>query len=545
MIYTSNAALTPVSAIVREQVNGEYALTATFPAKDAEYITKEVVLEASTPYGKQYFRARENESRLDGTVVVYAPHIFYDLNDYFIEDVYPTTKDAQDALDIVLAGATESHSFTGYSDITTISNARYVYKSVAEAIMQTKDANAMLNRWGGELERDNYTVKLLARKGADRGVSIRYRKNLTGLIARSDLTDVKTRIYPTGLTEKDAVLEIDGKYVDSPRISDYAHPKVGRVHFSDVKFDPDGDYPTLSAAKAELESRAAALFDAGIDLPNVSLEVQFVDLSKTVEYAQYAGLESVYLGDTVHVAYEPLGVDVTLRVSEYEWDACANRYTRLVIGALPTNIGQSVIDADIDISAINDSLTSMLKQNEKYNAVYINHDEGFVAEATINSQAVKVTMNATDGLSVYVDGDKVGGMFVINGQVRMVARTLADPEGGDRSYVSLENDPDQAWLEALRFYVNNSVNWYEHMRITYVSPTTTMIRRFPSGTSLATLLLSARDMTGGEYANVSIYGGSYGRVNCKVIGGTDEYETDLTSSGFVIKKNGSTLEAWT
>jgi phage minor structural protein len=86
-------------------------------------------------------------------------------------------------------------------------------------LLQTKDTNCFLNRWGGEIERDNYTVKMLTRKGADRGVSIRYRKNLTGLIARSDLTNVKTRIYPTGLTEKDAVLEIDSKYVDSDIIA--------------------------------------------------------------------------------------------------------------------------------------------------------------------------------------------------------------------------------------------------------------------------------------------------------------------------------------
>ncbi len=541
MIYTSNAALTPVSAIVREQVNGEYALTATFPAKDAEYITKEVVLEASTPYGKQYFRARENESRLDGTVVVYAPHIFYDLNDYFIEDVYPTTKDAQDALDIVLAGATESHSFTGYSDISTISSARYVYKSVAESIMQTKDANAMLNRWGGELERDNYTVKLLARKGADRGVSIRYRKNLTGLIARSDLTNVKTRIYPTGLTEKDAVLEIDSKYVDSSHISDYAHPKVGRVHFPDVKVDPDGDYPTLAAAKAELKARAEALFDAGVDLPNVSLEVEFVDLSKTVEYSQYAGLESVYLGDTVHVAYEPLGVDVTLRVSEYEWDACANRYTRLVIGALPTNIGQSVIDADIDISAINDSLTSVVKQGERYYNVLITHDDGIKVENPVTG--VTAIFNG-DEVGFYDASDKwIGGLVTINGQVAFAGSVLCKAGDAD-TFISLEPDPDDDTLDVARLYVLRSGSPAEFCRIGW-NGTAAYVRAMPiTGSGNRSLVLTTTDYGSFDGAEIVLWKAATNSAAIKVRNDTDSTEIYQTPTAITFSKNGSPVETW-
>lgn len=428
MIYKDDRAVAPISATVREQINGEYALDATF-AEDV--VAEEDILRASTPYGQQLFRVREVESRLDGTVSVYAPHIFYDLSDYFIEDAFPTAKTAQEALGIILNAATESHGFTATSDIATLNNARYVYKSVAEAIMAQED-NAVLNRWGGEIERDDYEIRLLQRKGADRGVSIRYRKNLTGLIARADLTDVKTRIYPTGLNENDTVLEITGKYIDSPLINDYAHPKIGRAHFSDAKVDPDGEYPTVAAVRAELVARANALYAAGADLPRLTLDVQFVDLSQTVEYAQYSQLEQVFLGDTVHVAYEPLGVDVSLRVVEYEWDACADRYLTLMVGDVAPKITDSVISTTIDISVLRDSMTDALKQGEKYNHVYINHDEGFVAQAEINGQEVKVMMNATDGMRVTVDGDP---KFWVDADGNITASSLSNEPNSTRAVI--------------------------------------------------------------------------------------------------------------
>lgn len=621
--FTSNglAILAPISAIVREQINGEYSLTARFTQEDAAYLIEDRVLQCNTPSrgpllenGRQLFRISEITATLDGNVEVYALHIFYDLADYFIEDVYPTAKNGQEALDIILAGTTEAHAFTGYSNIATVQNARIELKSPVTALLQASEDNCFLNRWGGEIERDNYVVRMLTRKGADNGVQIRYRKNLTGLTAKTDMKTVVTRIMPTGLYEDDTLLELAAKYVDSANIGLYKNIKIVRVHYSDVKVSTavDALYPTEAAARAEMQARAEALFAAGCDLPTMSLDVQLIALADTAEYAQYSALETIYLGDTVDVIHEPLNVDVSLRMTEYEYDSELQRYVRLTIGDLPENIGTSVIDAGIDISALKNTIEqNVLKRGAKYNAVSISHDEGFVAEATlganlykiqmnatdgiaiykgatkifgidsatgkititddavkqgtgyggvsisaadgfvaeatINSQAVKIAMNATDGLAVYVDDVKVGGMYVIDGQVRMVARTLADPEGGDQSYVSLEPDADSNGFEAMRFFAYISGAWKEHMRISYMAQTT-RIKRYPVFANVASLSLEGSgNVAYPANSVVTIFGGNGGPIiQCDTDDGAGStMQMYMNASQFKISKNGTPLETWT
>jgi hypothetical protein len=147
---------------------------------------------------------------------------------------------------------------------------------------------------------------------------------------------------------------------------------------------------------------------------------------------------------------------------------------------------------------------------------------------------------------VYVDDVKVGGMYVINGQARMVARTLADPEGGARTYISLEGDPDVSGIEAMRFYVQVGGVWYEHMRITYGGSTSTTIKRFPTDTSLGGLQVIADAGAGTETSLISVLGGSAGQARLYASGASNTYELIVSAStGVSIKKNNTTLESWT
>ena len=50
----------------------------------------------------------------------------------------------------------------------------------------------MLDVYGGEYEWDNTTVKLHSQRGTDRGVTIRYGKNLTDLTQEESCAEVYT-----------------------------------------------------------------------------------------------------------------------------------------------------------------------------------------------------------------------------------------------------------------------------------------------------------------------------------------------------------------
>ena len=83
-------------------------------------------------------------------------------------------------------------------------------------------------------------------------------KNLTGLAATVDTSNVVTRIYATGLkADGKTVLSLPEKYIDSPYVGSYPTIRATHVHYGDIKVGGD-KYPTESAAIAAIRSAVAA-----------------------------------------------------------------------------------------------------------------------------------------------------------------------------------------------------------------------------------------------------------------------------------------------
>ncbi|WP_277996062.1 phage tail spike protein, partial [Bacillus thuringiensis] len=78
------------------------------------------------------------------------------------------------------AGCQYKHPFQFYSDVPKIASARIVRKNPVEALLDSSQDNSFVNRWGGELKRDNFDVKMLQNRGMDRGIVIRHKKDLLG-----------------------------------------------------------------------------------------------------------------------------------------------------------------------------------------------------------------------------------------------------------------------------------------------------------------------------------------------------------------------------
>ena len=314
--------LQPIEAIVTEELNGDYSLKLTMPRGFSD-IEIEQIIKVPTPRFNQLFRVYNSDVDMLGNPVFYARHIFYDLLDYFIEDTRPTGSGAA-AISKILADT----PFTGTSDIETVNTAYYQMISPVKAILSAD--NSFIEIWGGEIERDNFQIRMKNRVGADRGVSIRYRKNLTGLRFVTDLSSVATKIMPTGLKEDgQTLLKLPEKYVASPLIGNYVNEKVTRIHYSDIKVDEE---MSESQALQALRSAATQEFEKGLDKPQITATVEFIPLQDTEEYKDFAVLENVYLGDTVSVHHEDLNIDLVTKVIGYEFDALSKRYNKVTLG---------------------------------------------------------------------------------------------------------------------------------------------------------------------------------------------------------------------
>ncbi|MCK9244899.1 MAG: endopeptidase, partial [Candidatus Marinimicrobia bacterium] len=212
-------ALSPSSCIVTEEINLDFSLEMRHPIDNDgkwERIERQRIVKVPTHRGDQLFRIYNvfKEPMFQKYVTVLARHIFYDLRDNFLENVCPTAKNGQDAGDAILDGCQTPTSFTFSSDITDISTAWYIRQNPVRAFIGP-DESSFINRWGGEIERDNHDITINSRVGADNGVKIAYRKNLTGLEITVDDTRVVTRVMPTALDENGELFTTATKYYDS------------------------------------------------------------------------------------------------------------------------------------------------------------------------------------------------------------------------------------------------------------------------------------------------------------------------------------------
>lgn len=236
--------LIPSSAIITRTLNDmKYYIDLKHPFDEFgkwKLLQEDRIIKANN----QLFRIKHVIKTLSD-ITVYAEHIFFDLQNNFIEDTNIVEKNGLLAINQLLNNTSYKHHFIGTSDITTKSNSRMVRKNVVSALIGN-DENSFINRWGGELDMDWFTFEINKKIGRDNGYTISYGKNLTGLNAKFDMTNVVTRIRPVGFDG----IELSGnKYVDSPLINNYAMPIIREYNYENVKWIGSPNYSSSNMIK--------------------------------------------------------------------------------------------------------------------------------------------------------------------------------------------------------------------------------------------------------------------------------------------------------
>ena len=171
----------------------------------------------------QPFRIYRVVPELD-KITVYARHVFYDLMDNMIRKYEPSPR----PLGQMWRRASPAAVFP--STIYLLFRPRQHRRRSEIENVNPVDAilgdGGLVEKYGGELARDWFDVFLVKRVGSDTDVQIRQGKNLLGISYDVDLTDVVTRIMPTGEDKDGNLLYLPEVYIDSPNIDSYPHPKV-------------------------------------------------------------------------------------------------------------------------------------------------------------------------------------------------------------------------------------------------------------------------------------------------------------------------------
>lgn len=278
-------------------------------------------------------------------ITVYARHVFYDLMDNMIKKYEPSSSEMGAAVaHNISSSCLSEHDFTFYSDLTTTADeVSFININPVDAIL---GEGGLVEIYGAELARDWFDVFLVNRVGSDTDVQIREKKNLLGISYDIDLTDVVTRIMPTGEDADGGVLYLPELYIDSPNIGSYSQPKWIHLPVSETKEVTKGNSKkTLTQCYAELRNAAQAEFEAGCNSPTVTLKVEFINCADTEEYAQYQFLQNMFLGDSVRVIARRIGVEVSMRMTQYTYDCLTRKYTAVSLGTVADTIEGNTISS--------------------------------------------------------------------------------------------------------------------------------------------------------------------------------------------------------
>lgn len=314
--FTTNGdkVIVPLKAKIHKVDNGDFCLDLETGLEYVNDLTEGRILVVPTPQGEQGFRVG-NVQKTKRKLITKCWHIFYDSENYLILDSYVVNKDCNDALDHLNSATTPASPFTTISDITTIDSYRCVRKSLYEAIQ------TVLERWGGHLVRDNFTIGIRTTIGQDNGVTVRYGKNLQDITVEYNWDNVVTDLYPTGydgimLEEQHLVSEIQ-----------YEIPYTKTVHFDqDIDQEPyKDDEGNLDEAAYQQALREDLLIQATNYLNANSVP--------QVNYTLSANLEKITdVGDTVQVIDERLGVNILTNVIAFDYDCILGKYTQIEFG---------------------------------------------------------------------------------------------------------------------------------------------------------------------------------------------------------------------
>lgn len=371
--YNGDMILMPSSCEIVVELNGSWELQLDHPLDNEgryKYIQENAVVKAPSFNGEQKFRIYKIEPTISG-IAAYARPIFMDAaNDCFLMDVRPTAKNGQAALDIMCAVNTK---YKGQSNITTVNTAYYIRQNLIQAINGDID-QSFINRWGGEILFDNYTIIINQRAGGNYGAEVRYRKNISDVNSSVDMSNVITRIVPVAYNGH--MIDSTTPWVDSENIDKYPIIYIREIQYDDVKMREDAQEDdeengviicdTQQELTTALIQKATETFDnEGVDLPSISIDVDMVLLQDTEEYKDFKALETVSLGDDVKCIYEPLGIDVTSRVVTLTYDCLLKRVTNVTLGEFQDNYFD-------DMSSIYNRVESSIRQDGTLVAEKIN-----------------------------------------------------------------------------------------------------------------------------------------------------------------------------
>lgn len=330
-----------LSCRVKEQLNNEYELEMEFAANGAHAseIVPTAFLKAKPNYtdDPQLFQIYKVGKNINGRFTVNARH-----NSYLLSDKVITSGTAASCTAACLLLTGQAGNFTITTDKSVNAAFNISEPSSIKSWFGGKQGSILDVYGPGEWKYDNFTAEFKAARGQNRGVTIRYGKNLTQLSQEIDMTNLVSAIIPYYKAQ-------DGTITSGSAVSTGL---TGITRELAVDFSPSVDPESATPIATQLAALASDYISKNNFLTfKNSIKLNFVQLKELSE--------RVDLGDTVSIYFEPLNIAVTAKCIETVWDVIEERYISTSFGDASANIADTIVAAQ---KAINEKPSTTVMQ---------------------------------------------------------------------------------------------------------------------------------------------------------------------------------------
>lgn len=309
-----------VAQVTRER-NGNYTLYIEYPASGplAKVFKNDMRIksDAGLRTKNQTFFISRIVKDSTGILKIYAKHISHLTETMAIRNNTVVSGTAQSALAIWASNTLGGIRFDTWSDIDLTSKASWNiadFKTARDVLGGV--SGSILDVWGGEYEFDNTTIRLHKQLGRKTPTILEYGRNILRAEDDQDIESAYTSVYPyatytpetqgtgdsAGSTQQ-VTVELPEKYVDGPYMGLYNERRVLIVDFSS-NFK-EKEVPTVDKLRKLAKDY---VINNRLGLPKINTKIEYVDLSKTLDYQLTQILEEAELCDIVPIYYPEIGL---------------------------------------------------------------------------------------------------------------------------------------------------------------------------------------------------------------------------------------------
>ena len=354
-----------ISMRVSEELNGIYELEMEYPTNGRHYLEltegRYIYAQPAANRSPQAFEIYDSNKGMSGSTVFYAHHISYRLSRVPVLPISSKERTPSQVWATMIEAQTETHPFTFFTDIGTAKEYSTSIPISFRNVLGGQEGS-MLDLWHGDYEWDMFQVKYLSRRGTDRGYSIEYGKNLLDIKQERNIENTVTGFTPywhgtDNAQNEITVLGLPPYVVQSEYASKYPYHRTLPLDVTEILGTEE--VPTNQQVT---DACSQYIKDNSIGLPKVSLTVDFVHLPNTEEFKNVLHMQNANLGDTVHVKFAKLGIEVSARIKKTVWDVLNDRYEELSIGDTTAGISETIAANEATMQKNTQNTQSMLRQ---------------------------------------------------------------------------------------------------------------------------------------------------------------------------------------